>query len=390
MSFTHDHVIHDHSAAERRRWGARRTQRSGSARRLRLSGALCSLATLAVVAALLLVAALAAAGCGGGTSGGSGSSSTAATSSTAAAVASPGRSEVTLIMDWVPWVLDIPVDVAQQQGFYADHGLTVKQQVPSAATDVVKFVSTGKAQFGLYYAPDTLSAVAEGAPLLSVAALMGHAPVGMAMAPGQHASSPTDLEGKTAGVTMIPSTRASFQTMLTTAGVDPSSVKVADPGYAIVAPLLAGKYDAVAVTQFGELVEADAAGQKLDYLDFRDWGTPDYAFLNVITTQSFAADDPGTVRAFVAATTEGLNWAVAHPDEAVALYVKRHPELKSDLLLAQWKAAVPSMAASGEHAAGWQDTAAWSALNDWMVKSGQIKAPVDVGPVVSDSYLPAK
>jgi ABC-type nitrate/sulfonate/bicarbonate transport system substrate-binding protein len=293
-------------------------------------------------------------------------------------------------MDWVPWVLDIPIDVAQEQGFYAGHGLTVEQQVPSTATDVVKFVSTGKAQFGLYYAPDTLTAVAQGAPLLSVAALMGHAPLGMAMAPGEQASSPTDLEGKTAGVVMIPSTRASFQTMLETGGVAPSSVEVADPGYAIVAPLLAGKYDTVAVTEFGELVEADAAGQKLDYLDFRDWGTPDYAFLNVITTQSFADEDPGTVRAFVAATMEGLDWAVAHPDEAVALYVKRHPELKPELLLAQWRAAVPSMAASGAQAAGWQDTAAWSALNDWMVQSGQIEAPVDVSPVVSDAYLPAE
>jgi putative hydroxymethylpyrimidine transport system substrate-binding protein len=293
-------------------------------------------------------------------------------------------------MDWVPWVLDIPVDVAQEQGFYADHGLTVEQQVPSSATDVVKFVSTGRAQFGLYYAPDTLAGVAAGAPLLSVAALMGHAPLGTAMAPGEQASSPKDLEGKTAGVVMIPSTRASFKTMLETGGVDPSAVKVADPGYAIVAPLLAGKYDAVAVTEFGELVEADAAGEDLDYLDFRDWGTPDYAFLNVITTQAFADEDPATVRAFVAATVEGLDWAVAHPDEAVALYVKRHPELKSDLLLAQWKAAVPSMAATGEHAAGRQDVAAWSALNDWMVKSKQIDTPVDVGPVVSNAYLPVE
>ena len=90
-------------------------------------------------------------------------------------------------MDWVPWVLDIPVDVAQEKGYYADHGLTVKQTLPAGATDVVKFVSTGKAQFGLYYAPDTLMGVAEGAPLLSVAGLMSHAPVGMAMAPGVHA-----------------------------------------------------------------------------------------------------------------------------------------------------------------------------------------------------------
>ena len=31
----------------------------------------------------------------------------------------PDVTEVTLIMDWVPWVLDIPVDVAQDKGFYA-------------------------------------------------------------------------------------------------------------------------------------------------------------------------------------------------------------------------------------------------------------------------------
>ena len=48
-------------------------------------------------------------------------------------------------MDWVPWVLDIPIDVAQEKGFYADAGLTSQQTLPAGPTDVVKFVSTGKA-----------------------------------------------------------------------------------------------------------------------------------------------------------------------------------------------------------------------------------------------------
>jgi len=348
---------------------------------------------------VLAAAALALAGCGGPAAAAGGSSSVAApvaASGASAAVSgssagAPEATEVTLIMDWMPWVLDIPVDVAQQQGFYAAHGLTVKQELPAGATDIAKFVSTGKAQFGLYYAPDTLAGVAEGAPLLSVAALMSHAPVGMALAPGVHATTPAALAGTTAGVVMVPSTRASFETMLQTAGVDPSSVKVADPGFDLVPPLLAHRYDSVAVTEFGELVQADEAGQQLDFLDFREWGTPDYAFLNVVTQQGFAQKDPATVRAFVAATTEGVAWAVAHPVEAVAIYVKRHPELKSGLLLAQWKAAMPSMAvASGGHVAGWQDKASWSALDDWMVKTGQIEKPVDVAAAVSDDYLPAK
>ena len=84
----------------------------------------------------------------------------------------------------------------------------MKQIVPAGPTDVVKFVSTGRAQFGLYYSPDTLAAVGEGAPLLSVASLMSHAPVGMAMAPGVHARTPKDLAGKVVGVTSSSRRRA--------------------------------------------------------------------------------------------------------------------------------------------------------------------------------------
>ena len=300
--------------------------------------------------------------------------SASAAGSSTAATAVPEQADVTLIMDWVPWVLDIPVDVAQEQGFYADHGLTVHQQVPGRGhrRGQVRLHRQGAVRPVLR--AGHLMGVAEGAPLLSVAALMSHAPVGMALAPGVHAKAPADLAGTTAGVVMVPSTRASFETMLKTGGVDPSSVKVVDPGFDLVPPLLAGRYDWVSVTEFGELVQADQTGQKLDYLDFRDWGTPDYAFLNVLTQKGFAEKDPNTVRAFVAATTEGLDWAIAHPAEAVALYVKRHPELDAGLLLAQWKAATPSMAAAGDgHPSGWQDVATWTQLNDWMVQTGLIE-----------------
>jgi hypothetical protein len=96
------------------------------------------------------------------------------------------------------------------------------------------------------------------------------------------------------------------------------------------------------------------------------------------------------VRAFVAATMAGLEYAVSHPDEAVDIYVARHPELDRDLLLAQWEAATPSMAAAGEHPAGWQDAQAWRELGDWMVESDQLKKPVDVTSAISNDYLPQR
>lgn len=340
---------------------------------------------LAFSALLLSAIALAAtAGCGGQ------EPAAPAASPSAATAAVPEMADVTLIMDWVPWVLDIPVDVAQEKGYYADAGLTVKQILPAGATDVVKFVSTGKAQFGLYYAPDTLMGVAEGAPLLSVGSLMSHAPVGLAMEPGLQAGEPKDLVGKVVAVPMIPSVRASYESLLKAGGVKPDQVKLADPGFSLVAPLLKGVYQAVAFTEFGELVEAEAGGQDIAYMDFRDWGTPDYAFLTMITNSDFAQANPNTTRAFTTATLAGLTYAVEHPEEAVDIYVARHPELKKDLLLAQWKAAIPSMATAGEQLAGYQDPAAWDKLNEWLVQTGLIEEAVDVSSATSNEFLAAE
>jgi putative hydroxymethylpyrimidine transport system substrate-binding protein len=355
---------------------------------------------VAVCLAVLLGLSLLAAGCGASTGPAGSTAPTASTappaptSSTGSTVttvaASPEVPQVDLMMDWIPWVLDIPVDVAQAKGFYEAQGLTVHQTIPADATDVVKFIATGKSQFGLYYSPDMLMALEAGSPLVSVAALMSHAPVGMAFKPGLKADSPTILAGKVASVPLIPSTRASFDSMLAKAGVDPNSVKVVDPGFELVAPLLTGTVDAAALTEFGELVQAKAQGQDLSYLDFRDWGTPDYAFLDLIATQDFAKKNPNTTRAFVRATCEGLEYAAAHPDEAVAIYVKAHPELDAKLLLAEWKAAVPSLGlAQGGYPTGWQDLGSWGSLNTWMKSVSLIKEPLDLGPAVTNDYLDA-
>ncbi|MHB8870609.1 MAG: ABC transporter substrate-binding protein [Thermoleophilia bacterium] len=366
----------------------------GDARACR-AGAAARFCTLALAALLLTLGF--AAGCGGSPQSATTTAAPemTATSETTTPLTSDATTalestEIDLIMDWVPWVLDIPVDVAQAKGFYADAGLTVTQTIPTGPTDVVKFVSTGQSQFGLYYAPDVLMARAEGAPVLSVAALMGHAPVGLALKPGLTAVTPADLVGKTVAVPMIPSVRASYDSMLKAGGVDPAAVTLVDPGFNLVAPLLAGTYDAVAFTAFGELVEADlASGEELDYLDFRDWGSPDYAFMNLITSSEFATENPNTVRAFVAATLAGLDYAATHPEEAVDIYISAHPELDRDTLLAQWEATIPSLAlASPGGLAGGQDVSAWQTLHDWMIDVGLLAAPVDVAPALTNEFLP--
>ena len=202
--------------------------------------------------------------------------------------------------------------------------------------------------------------VAEGAPLLSVAALMSHAPVGMAMAPGrarEHAGRPGGHHGRRghgpvdARLVRRPCSRPAASTRRPSRSSTPASTSSRRCSPAGTTPWPSpSSVSSCRRTRRGRssTTSTSATGAR-----------PTTRSSTSSPQKGFADKDPDTVRAFVAATTEGLSWAVAHPDEAVALYVKRHPELDAGLLLAQWKAATPSMAAaSGGHPAGWQDVAA--------------------------------
>jgi ABC-type nitrate/sulfonate/bicarbonate transport system substrate-binding protein len=266
---------------------------------------------------------------------------TATTATTAATVAAPEVSEVDLMMDWSPWVLDIPIDVAQAMGFYEHRGLSVHQTLPVEATDVVKFVSTGKSQFGLYYAPDMLMALEAGAPLLSVGSLMSHAPVGMALRPGLTGDSPAALAGQTVSVPLIPSTRASFASMLSTAGVDPETVDIIDPGFELVAPLLKGTVAAAAFTEFGELVAAEAQARS----------SPTWTSATGDTRLRVSQHDHDS-RLRQGESQHHPRLRAGHPRRPGARATpipggcrslrQGTPELDQKLPLAQWKAAIPS------------------------------------------------
>jgi ABC-type nitrate/sulfonate/bicarbonate transport system substrate-binding protein len=111
--------------------------------------------------------------------------------------------------------------------------------------------------------------------------------------------------------------------------------------------------------------------------------------MNVITSSDFAAENPNAVRAFVAATLAGLDYAAAHPEEAVDLYVSAHPELDRDTLLAQWKAAIPALALKSDAGpTGTQDESAWQTLHDWMIEVGLLTAPLDVTSALTNEFLP--
>src|SRR6188508_2076415 len=64
--------------------------------------------------------------------------------------AEPGApTRATLVLDFQPNAVHTGIYAAQREGFYADAGVDLRVQQPSASTDAPKLLEAGRAQFAI-------------------------------------------------------------------------------------------------------------------------------------------------------------------------------------------------------------------------------------------------
>ena len=92
--------------------------------------------------------------------------------------------------------------------------------------------------------------------------------------------------------------------------------------------------------------------------------------------------------AFTQATFKGTEYALAHPEEAVAILIKAAPELKAEVEAAKWKETIPVTTgpATKKDGLGALDRAKWEALNDLLKTYGVIDAKVDLNAALRNNF----
>lgn len=119
----------------------------------------------------------------------------------------------------------------------------------------------------------------------------------------------------------------------------------ADPG-TYFALLLGGRADVIAAAMDADrpaLGKAAAAqGKQVNFAAFGAWGY-DVFGLFLVTSPDRIAQNPAEVKAFAAATSKSVAYAMAHPEEAAKAMAAQNPAMDGDLILAQWQAASEAM-----------------------------------------------
>jgi NitT/TauT family transport system substrate-binding protein/putative hydroxymethylpyrimidine transport system substrate-binding protein len=249
-----------------------------------------------LVAVVLLGIALA--GCGGG--GGDGRASVPA---------------VDLALDFTPNAVHAPIYAAVRRGFDRADGIALRIRRPGEGPDALKLVASGRVAVGVLDIGDLALARRRGIDIVAVGELVNR-PLAALIAQPQ-IRRPRDLEGRTIGVSGLPSDPAFVRAIVAHDGGDAGRLREVTIGFAAVSALLTRRVAAVPAFWNAEGVALKRRGRAVREFRIDDYGAPAYPEVVLVTARSTLRKHRNRVRATVRAIARGIDEVRARPAAAV-------------------------------------------------------------------------
>jgi putative hydroxymethylpyrimidine transport system substrate-binding protein len=249
---------------------------------------------------------------------------------------------VVLSLDFVPNAVHAPVYMAVAGGHDREQGIQLQIRKPAGGPDALKLVAGGRVDLGILDIHDLAIARQEGADLVAIGALVGRPLAALIARPG--IDRPRDLEGRTVGVSGLPSDPAFLRAILEHDGADYDAVRQVTIGFSAVSRLLTRRVDAVPAFWNAEGVALKRRGLPVREFRVEDYGAPPYPEVVFITSRRTLEQHGDRLRRALAAIDAGLNDTLAEPN-AAAREIARAAETRDvGLVAAQLRAVRPVFA----------------------------------------------
>ena len=290
--------------------------------------------------------------------------------------AGPGGRRATLVLDFVPGPVHAGIYEALRRGYYDDAGVDLQVIEPTSTADTLKLIDAGKAEFGIADGLDVAGQIDAGRGAEAIMAIAQRPLGGVITLTDSGFGSPADLEGRSVGVTGVPSDDAILDAVVAADGGDPSAVDRITIGFNGVQALEAGKVDGFTGFIPADGVQADVDGYPTTSFGPSEYGGLDYPGLVVFSTEEQIARDPDLVGGFVDATVRGYEDVIADPAAGVDALLDANPAIDPGFAKASLRAYLPYFEAGGR-AFGTFDRAAIEGMSRFMLDAGLIDAPLD-------------
>lgn len=324
-------------------------------------------ATLATALAACVLAA-AVAGCGSG-------ASTTRSSTTVR--------NATLILDFTPNAVHAGIYAALAQHYDRDEGVALHVIAPTASTDSIKLLETGRVNLAILDIHDLAIADQSHPGLVGVMAIVERPLAAVIAAPA--ITSPARLANKTVGVTGAPSDTAVLDSEVTGSGGDPAKVKRITIGFNAVSDLLAGRVAGATAFWNDEGVTIRSERPGFHVFQVQDYGAPSYPELVLCVTRATLHRDTSLIRGVVGALTRGYAFTLSNAGRGAQDLDSAAPGLEPKLVATQLNALLPAFRGPGGRV-GVLDTRTLRTWARWEARFGIVRSVPDVAGMFDPSF----
>jgi NitT/TauT family transport system substrate-binding protein/putative hydroxymethylpyrimidine transport system substrate-binding protein len=282
------------------------------------------------------------------------------------------RPRVQLALDFTANAVHAPLFAARRTGADRRHGVALVIRKPGAGPDALKLVASGRLDLGVLDIHDLAIARAKGIDVVAVGALVDR-PLAALVARGG-VRRPRDLQGRTVGVSGLPSDPAFVGAILRDDGASLAKVRQVTIGFNAVQALFTGRVDAAPVFWNAEGVALKRKHVAVREFRVEDYGAPAYPEVVLITARRTLERERDRLRRALAAIADGERAVAADPQAAVAEIAREAQTDDTGLIGAQLDAVRPIFAPGLR-----LDRRVLERWADFDARIGIVKARPDVG-----------
>jgi putative hydroxymethylpyrimidine transport system substrate-binding protein len=316
----------------------------------------------------LIVVAAAVAACGGSSSG-----------------AGESARPATLVLDFTPNPVHVGIYTALAHHFDTAAGVKLHVIAPSASTDSIRLLETGRVDFAILDIHDLAIARERGQDIVGILPIVERPLASVIAEPA--VTSPRGLIGKTVGISGAPSDTAVLHSIVAGAGGQPKRLDTITIGFNAVSDLLAGKVAGATAFWNDEGVTLNRQRPGFHVFRVENYGAPSYPELVLCATAKSVKAHPALARGVVRALVRGYDLALSKPAVGQRALESRVPGLDHALDTAELAGLAGAFRGPAGHF-GVMDTALLARWAAWEARFGIVKSPPNVAATFVTAFAP--
>ncbi|NNJ09742.1 ABC transporter substrate-binding protein [Chloroflexales bacterium ZM16-3] len=300
--------------------------------------------------------------------------------------AGPELRQVSMRLQWFPQYQFAGYIVAKVKGYYEQAGLDVTLNPGGPDLVPLPLVATGKDTFGSTGADTVLSAREQDINVVALATWFQASPVAFMVHSDSGITGPQDFPGHTVGMFYGDNVETEYRAMLAATGIDRTTINEI-PGDFSLAPFLEHRADIWPIYATDQPNTARREGARISLIFARDYGVQLMGDV-LFTSETFARENPDTVRAFVEATLHGWQDAINNPRETVDLIAAYNPDLDKGQLTFEAEETIKLISyGAGKTCPGYSDLTVWESEAATLKSLAILTRPADLDTSVDNQYV---